>query len=165
LEIKRSKFKSYLAFFVVSAAAVLLLIIFFAASQYFYVKSVFWLGYYSFLVFVPFAGFLAWGLIYFFRETTITTEEFIEKNLKIKFARKFLLWLLKYKKIAFVVSAFALGPIFTPPFIKTCVPNDKKKAYLWAIGLNVISTAIGIGGYLGGKDFLKHYLSIIKLSI
>lgn len=161
---KWCKFLSYLAIAAISLATLVLLIAFYAISQWLYMSGVFFLGFYSFSVFVPLAGFLAWGLIYFFKETSATTEEFIEKKIKVKFARRALLWLLKYKKLAFVVSAFVLGPIFTPPFIRTCIPNDKKKAYLWAIGLNIFSTAIGIGGCLGGRELFRQYLDILKLS-
>jgi len=166
--LRKNRIKSvwnFLAFLLVLFTGIFLLCVFYAVSQLLYLQGVILLGYYSFLVFVPLAGILAWGLLFFFKETEISTEEFVEKKINFRFVRKILLWLLKMKMVAFVASALFLGPIITPPLIKTCIPNDKKKAYFWSIALNMLSAAFWLGFTLGGWKLAKHYWSAIKLSV
>lgn len=164
MKIKLKSITSFVAAAVISLVGVLFLFIIYAGYQSLLFATVMYLEYYSFLVLPPLAGILAWGLIYFFGETKISTEEFIERKIKWRFIKTNLLRLLKVKAAAFILSALLLGTLFTPPLIKTCIPNNNRKAYLWAITLNVLSMALSVWIYLGGKMLIKNYWNIIKLS-
>ncbi len=155
---------SFLAAAVIAVVGILLLFILYTGYQSLLFAAVMYFGYYSFLVLPPLAGILAWSLVYFFRETKESAEEFIERKLKWKFIKNNLLRLLRIKIAAFIFSALLLGPLFTPPLIKTCIPNNNKKVYFWAITLNMMSMALTTWIYLGGKMLIQHYWSAIKLS-
>lgn len=114
-----------------------------------------YLGYYSYIFFAPISGFIGWIMIRFFAKDQKTLEEMIEEKIKGERRKKFFLKIFNASKlIAFLLIAVSTGPYLTPIFVRSCVKRIKR-AYIYAILLNMSATSFWIFIYFVGWETIK----------
>jgi len=125
-----------------------------------YIMAILFLGWRAYFVFPPLLGLLAWGMIYFYDEDK-TLADFIEGGIKSGSTKRILLYLFEHLKwAALVFSALFLSWSLTPILVKLCL-KDNGKRYIWGVVLNVISSALWVWIYLGGKNILEYCFGVI----
>lgn len=125
-----------------------------------YISLVVALGAKSFFIFPVLFGILAWLVVFAYRGAKITLDVFIQKKIKNRRYKNFLLRSFKKSKLlALTIAAFLLTPITTPLLAKICFKKESD-AYKAAIFLNITTTIIWIFIYFGAWEIIKKIFGI-----